>query len=131
MKTIKISIFVLLVLFTKTIFANSLTMTCDFEYNKFKGAINEVPANCTKELNEILVKLYKGKTGFMANNKLPSKLSRELYMSAKAPMCPDDYKDIDVYQGGVIAYGASDRYMGMGSNHYFYQIRRVCVYNAK
>jgi hypothetical protein len=116
----KYKIYILLfgLLAFKSVFANTITLTCDFRYSNYDGITMEVPANCTKNAIKAL------------GDKRPRQLSREVYMSATSVYCPSQYGHYKIYQGGLVAtdivYHLS--YPVSKSEYvFYYQTRKICI----
>jgi hypothetical protein len=122
LKTKLIILFFLVI--SKTIYADSITLTCDFKYSKHSGISMEIPANCSSKVSSLLLKEYKEK-----NKSYPIFLPRELFVNAVPPICPQSYAAVKEYQGGVIAAFASRTRLSNGNQTLFYQIRRICIKN--
>lgn len=115
--------------------ADSLTLTCDFAYSQHEGIYGEVPANCTSEviasintqLNKKREKKFLEFVMDVDKEFMPEKLLRKDYMKAQPPKCPEDYKDMNIHQGGIIASSQYRTRFKPLISKYYYQVRRICL----
>lgn len=99
--------------------ADSLTLTCDFKYDEELGAYYEIPADCIHALKKTLKSKMK--------DNYPRELPREYLVLANPPACPTGYKDMNIYQGGVIASSQYRTRFKPLISKYYYQVRRICL----
>jgi hypothetical protein len=108
----------ILLSFSSSVMADSLTLTCDFTYYQNDGVYNSIPEDCTTDLKNYLFKIHNGKSSW--HNTYSKALEPEEYMMAIPPLCPTGYKDLEIDQASIIANSGLV---------FSYQIRRICLEN--